>query len=750
MPRNSFLLRLVGFLLLAPWWTEAAAGAASPPQDRAEELADELLGQGDQADPRKIDELASLRTREALNGLLAAYEAFETPYMKREVVRALPGFDTVAGAEIGALQKLADVAAGAKEPELREAALEALGRCTNFGRPFLRLIAESPAESEVREKALELHVALSDEGDVAWYRELWRPDAASGPKDKERQAKLQRARKGKEGDEPAEPARGRPLDSLRAIAFEALLPSLGADELVEAAQDPARRVRTSALLELERRGDKRTLELASAAFQARGESTRHRVAAAGVLARLLGPKAAPEMLKRALAFDTAAELRMGLADALVGIGSPEVAKDIVEGLGKGQTHEKLFSLYAVRTLEHPDIAKKLLRMLADKDPLVVAESCRTLAFRKEASALPALETLIAKSKEREVVRAAIDAAVEIRGGGQEVASELLRLARHEDPEIRAMALVRIGELGSKELWPELLRALDDPQWPPRFAAMRALEALRTTEAIGPLIERLAKEEGRLRADFAAALFRLTGQDFGPNAEAWRAWWAASAEGFAIRTPEELAEIARAAEDRRLRQTTRVRTAEELARTKTEAQFFGIRIVSHRVIFVMDVSGSMEEPLVQPYDGKEGLERMDAAIGELAKSIDALDETAFFNIVTFSTSVSPWREDGMAAATAEVKAEARRFLEEDVLPFGGTNIYGALRAAFDDPDVDTIVFLSDGEPSVGKETEPFVIRERVKQWNEHRGIVIHTIGLGGAFQILEWLAEDSGGDHVHFE
>ena len=59
-------------------------------------------------------------------------------------------------------------------------------------------------------------------------------------------------------------------------------------------------------------------------------------------------------------------------------------------------------------------------------------------------------------------------------------------------------------------------------------------------------------------------------------------------------------------------------------------------------------------------------------------------------------------------------------------------------------------LSDGEPSVGEVTDPELIRERVATWNEHRRIVIHTIGVGGTFQILEWLATDSGGSHRKFQ
>ena len=50
----------------------------------------------------------------------------------------------------------------------------------------------------------------------------------------------------------------------------------------------------------------------------------------------------------------------------------------------------------------------------------------------------------------------------------------------------------------------------------------------------------------------------------------------------------------------------------------------------------------------------------------------------------------------------------------------------------------------------KVTDQAQIRERVKEWNEHRKIVIHTIAVGGTFDILEWLAADSGGTHKRFQ
>jgi hypothetical protein len=59
-------------------------------------------------------------------------------------------------------------------------------------------------------------------------------------------------------------------------------------------------------------------------------------------------------------------------------------------------------------------------------------------------------------------------------------------------------------------------------------------------------------------------------------------------------------------------------------------------------------------------------------------------------------------------------------------------------------VDTVFVLSDGEPSGGAITDPAGIRAAVAEWNSGRGVVIHTVSIGGGLPILEWLAQDSGG------
>jgi hypothetical protein len=39
---------------------------------------------------------------------------------------------------------------------------------------------------------------------------------------------------------------------------------------------------------------------------------------------------------------------------------------------------------------------------------------------------------------------------------------------------------------------------------------------------------------------------------------------------------------------------------------------------------------------------------------------------------------------------------------------------------------------------------------VLDWNKDRNIRIHTVAMGGSLKILEWLAEDSDGEHARHD
>src|SRR5205085_12640836 len=115
----------------------APAQDAQGTADKTAELLAQIKADGDRTKETVVSELGGLRTVHALDALLEAYDSFQTVFMKREVVRALRLFDGVAGCEQKAMQRLTDEATASPEPELRAAAVEALGSCAVSGKHWL-------------------------------------------------------------------------------------------------------------------------------------------------------------------------------------------------------------------------------------------------------------------------------------------------------------------------------------------------------------------------------------------------------------------------------------------------------------------------------------------------------------------------------------------------------------------------------------------------------------------------------------
>jgi hypothetical protein len=340
----------------------------APAADPSVALTKEIVDLADRAKPEKIKDLANLRTRAAFDGLKQVYEAMKTTFMKREVVRAMPAFDGVPDAEQPALQMLMDIATGANEVELRDAALDSLGSCPGHGKDFLRMIVSSPADDGVREKAMKLHVKMATKDDLVWYKEVYTIDEKAEKERKEardkaekeakKEEKKNKGKKGKDDKDPkdakADPGKPRPvvmLGTIRLTAFEALAPTLKIEELEKANKDPYQKIHRAALEEMASRGDKKTFEFAEDIFKDDEELPENRVIAARAMAKIQGTKVAPEFMKRATNNTSPIELRRGLAEILVGFNDPEVNKDLIAELGRGKNvGEKLFQIYAVRAL----------------------------------------------------------------------------------------------------------------------------------------------------------------------------------------------------------------------------------------------------------------------------------------------------------------------------------------------------------------------------------------------------------------
>jgi hypothetical protein len=327
------------------------------------------------------------------------------------------------------------------------------------------------------------------------------------------------------------------------------------------------------------------------------------------------------------------------------------------------------------------------------------------------------------------------------------------LEKEKDPTVKGKVIAALAAVGDTELSGWLIEeALVDASWQVRCRAATALATLRSREAIPALIERLSIAEGRERTDCREALGSLTGMDFHGNQDLWQRWWSDEGPDFVV--PELPDEVDVSAE----------------AEHALGVTFFGIRTESRRVLFVLDLSGSMDFAMVprdnpdddpkKPFDmpQKDELSRLDVAKTELLRAISGLEEGAVFNIVMYASDVWTWKDD-LAVMKEDTRSKISAYLD-GLDAVGATNLYSALEVALElagagadekwsEPEIDTIFVLSDGRPSVGLSTDADEILAMVKERNEAAGITIHTIGLSGAQDayLMRSLAEQNGGTYA---
>lgn len=695
----------------------------------AGELSARILRERDEAEPELLVELAGLRNRAAAEGLIGAYGAMGSVFMRREVLRALALLDGVPDVEGIALEHIANVATQSPDLLLREAAVDLLGDAASLGKFYLQVIVESPADDDVREHAMRRHVERAEASDEVWYRRIYEPVKAEPPDP--------RGRRRKEAEEEAPVLEVHSLVSLRRMALGALAARLTTAELDAALTDRDAGVRRHALAELQRRDPKAAHRRARDIYAKPEGDVDERLLAARIVAKEEGVRAADAFIDLAQKFITPARLRLALADLVAELCDDKVNSKVARLVGRGKDYEQIFALRAARKVEDKALDKRIVRMLGDKNRELRIAAAEVLGERggKDPEVLEALQVLVEKARDEEAAGAALGALARLRAGDPAWAAKLAEYARSGETTVRNAALTELGRTQGAEPLELLGAALSHELWSTRLAALRGLETLRTTAAVGPIIERMQHEEGRMVREFSDTLFRLTAQSFGLSVPAWRAWWEREGAGFQLVTETELAAVRRAQEERRLRQTTSV-------------AFFGIRIESHRVVFVLDISGSMSELTRGKYLGRGRDTRMAVAQRELKQAIDGLDTRALFNIIIFSSGVDRWLDRGVTGSAGRSRDEAKQWVDR-LGAFGATNLYDAIQAAFDDAEVDTIFILSDGEPNVGGQTDPHMIRRHVARWNEHRGVTIHTIAFGLDLPVLEWISEDAGGTHVKF-
>lgn len=334
----------------------------------------------------------------------------------------------------------------------------------------------------------------------------------------------------------------------------------------------------------------------------------------------------------------------------------------------------------------------------------------------------------------------MEALSEVKRG--EVSDELHRVLSDAELPMSARvaaldALARRGDgkaLGRAMGMLKLSRAVS----PLIAGAIEALTLFHDKRAIVPLIGFLGRMDiGRLRGDAHAALKSLTGEKHGPYMEPWQSWWQENEKTFKM--PPAPVEIVPG------------------SKQKEGVTFYGIQTFSDRVLFVVDVSASMDWAL----GGKRGepggeKAKMVTARKELAGAVYNLPNGGNFNVILFNHEVLPW-QTGVVEVSEPSKKKCDRWINS-VKPAGLTNIHDALAVAFQmvfrttgEPDFDTIFFLTDGKPTAGKVQTPEKILERVREWVSVSKTQIHVVGIGGDKDIdedfLTELAKIGRGDYA---
>jgi hypothetical protein len=273
----------------------------------------------------------------------------------------------------------------------------------------------------------------------------------------------------------------------------------------------------------------------------------------------------------------------------------------------------------------------------------------------------------------------------------------------------------------KEATPALCARLHDKVPYVISAAAKALGKRNDKQAVPFLIERLSdleKNKDVAWIDVRQALTAITGHDY-ETAKEWQGYWAAKGATF---DPEK---------DRGEKQ-------EATTELRDEPKFFNEPIVSKRIMFVIDVSGSMAEQDI-PVENTGKMKRIDVVKKELSATVKGLKSDVRFNIIAFSHQIKAWRpsKQGLQPATSENKADALGWIA-GLAANGATQTDDALKEAFANIDVNTIVLLSDGQPTRalsggrGELIDPRKILDQVKVWNRLRNVKIHTF----CFKIFE--------------
>jgi len=387
-------------------------------------------------------------------------------------------------------------------------------------------------------------------------------------------------------------------------------------------------------------------------------------------------------------------------------------------------------------IRDPSSVGPLAASLGDVDPEVRAAACAALALFESRESVGKIVAIAERDSAWIAKAAALEALVAL---DRDSATRLATPAVADHAWQVRLTAARIAPSVDPETGLAVyLAAIADGDWRVRVQAIESACLLRVRATIGPMIDLLGKERGRLRWDLYLALRDLTGKELGLDAPNWKRWWDVNRDTFEV--PPRPAAGA----------------AVERPNGETGVQFFTLPILSTRMSFVLDLSGSMRDP-APPAPGRPAESKLDLAKREMGKTIAQLPEAVWFNLLflgcdqegRYAKERMAWKRT-LQPATARGRAEAAAFLNRQE-GHGWTNIWDGIELAFEDDAVDTIYLYTDGGCSRGVFVATDDIFDELGKLNRFRKIMIHTVEVAGEkkntadnIKLLKGIAEETKG------
>lgn len=472
---------------------------------------------------------------------------------------------------------------------------------------------------------------------------------------------------------------------------------------------------------------------------------------------------AREFLDLALAKDTPDGFDSDLMLEVRGSPSPGVRGYVLRELGQSRDYEKIRCLlHAATTWKDPRIDEFAAQKFLEQ-PTSDASSCYAWFLEADGygSVLPRIVARLddPSLKDESVLDTLLETGEGLThgtGGYHDWKRACLRWMSDPRERLRHAAADYVSRKPEEEDLPSLSAAARHPDWCVRRAALDAFAKLRSPEAVDALLELMAREEpdSRLRAGCARTLARLALLGLGNDIEAWKRWWSDAGR----KLPPPAAEGAPPVDDH-----------------LQAPALFGTRVLSNRVLVVLDLDDLALRARLEAAAAR----RLQFARAELESFVRGLPDTAQWNVIVSRDNPVAWKP-GLAVApgaggrlareAGAQKKEAlasqrerelellRAWLDEQL----GLRVpekvkptkraWETMRAAWSQPDADTILWISDGlritpKLAEGKQdTNEGALATTARDVDAKRHVRVHTFSLGEDVPRLRKLAEQMWGEY----